>query len=70
MNSLINYDKENISERILKKLREVLKQDFDIEVIKSKVSYLEGIATFCLAMDKFADVNAKVKPKKEKVAEL
>lgn len=66
MSSLINYDKDNISSKALKKLNAVLaKPEFDIPTIASKVSYAADLASFCRAMKIYADTNENVKPKKE-----
>lgn len=68
---MINFDKENISEDKLRKLNKVLaKPEFNLEDIKKNLSYAYGLASFCLAMKTYADVNAKVKPKKIEVARL
>lgn len=48
----------------------VNKEEFDVDKIKASVPYVEGIAKFCKAMDIFADVNEKVKPKIEEVSRL
>ena len=47
-----------------------MKPEFDLEEIHKKVSYASDIAKFCKAMKTYADVNEKVKPKKELVAKL
>jgi hypothetical protein len=64
--SLINYDKENIPPARLKKLNAVLaKPEFDIPSIAQRASYAADMAAFCRAMKIYADTNEKVKPKKE-----
>jgi dynein heavy chain, axonemal len=69
--SLLDYDKENIPAARLKKLNAVLaKPEFDIPSIQSKVSYAADLAVFCKAMKIYADTNTKVRPKKEQVAKL
>ena len=69
--SLINYDKDNIPESRIKKLNKVLaRPEFDVEIIRSKVSYAGDIAGFCRAMKIYNEVNEKVAPKKEMVARL
>lgn len=50
--------------------RKVNREEFDIEKIKSAVPYVADIAKFCKAMDIFADVNEKVKPKIDEVNKL
>ena len=67
----MTYDKDNIPPDRLRKLNRVLaKPEFDIPTIASKVSYAADLAVFCKAMKIYADVNEKVKPKKELVAKL
>ena len=66
MNSLIKYDKENIKPEIIRKLNKILaKPEFDIPSIEAKVSYAGDLASFCKSMKIYADVNEKVKPKKQ-----
>lgn len=68
---MINFDKDNISEDKLRKLNKVLaKPEFNLDDIRRNLSYAYGLATFCVAMKTYADVNAKVKPKKTEVARL
>lgn len=68
---MINFDKDNISNDKLQKLNKILiKPEFNLEDIKKNLSYAYGLATFCVAMKTYADVNAKVKPKKMEVARL
>lgn len=71
VNNLKNFDKENIPADKLRKLKKCLQNpEFEVKKIQSKVSYAADIAQFCLAIDIFADVNQKVKPKKEQAAKL
>jgi hypothetical protein len=41
-----------------------------VEKIRKRVSYAADIAGFCIAMDKYADINKVVLPKKNLVAKL
>ena len=41
-----------------------------MEAIKKAVSYVEGIANFCKALDYFVGVNETVKPKMDEVKKL
>lgn len=71
INNLLNFDKDNIPSKTLKKLNAILaREEFDIPTIAGKVSYAADMAMFCKSMKIYADVNEKVKPKKEQVAVL
>ncbi|KAL4487471.1 hypothetical protein ABPG72_006991 [Tetrahymena utriculariae] len=71
IDKMIGFDKDNIPDDRLKKLNKVLaKPEFNLEDIKKNLSYAHGLASFCLAMKVYADVNSKVKPKKIEVARL
>lgn len=68
---MINFDKDNISEDKLRKLNKVLaRPEFNLDDIKKNLSYAYGLATFCVAMKTYSEVNTKVKPKKIEVARL
>lgn len=71
VDKLKNYDKDNMDQKTIKKLKKVLENpNFSVEYVKGKVSYAADIAGFCLAMDKFSDINVVVKPMKEEADRL
>lgn len=72
LQSLINYDKEGITQELVDKIQEFISQDaFQIESLKKVSAVAMNLAKWVFAMDKFYRVNKIVKPKKEqlKVAE-
>jgi dynein heavy chain len=72
LQSLINYDKEGITQDLVDKIQEFISQDaFQIESLKKVSTVAMNLAKWVFAMDKFYRVNKIVKPKKEqlKVAE-
>lgn len=72
LQSLINYDKEGITQELVDKIQEFITQDaFQIESLKKVSAVAMNLAKWVFAMDKFYRVNKIVKPKKEqlKVAE-
>lgn len=71
IHNLLNFDKDNIPPKVLKKLNAVLaREEFDIPTIATKVSYAADMAMFCKSTKIYADVSEKVKPKREQVATL
>lgn len=69
--NLKTFDKDNIDQKTIKKLKKLLANpEFTYDNVKTKISYAADIAGFCLAMDKFSDINVVVKPKKELAAKL
>ena len=64
------YNKDNIKESILKKLKKFVKNpDFDPEIIKQKSVAARSICMWCRAMDTYAAVNKIVIPKKKALGE-
>lgn len=54
-----------MDEKTSKKLKKVLANpEFDPKKIAARVKSAADIASFCVAMDKFADINKVVRPKK------
>jgi dynein heavy chain, axonemal len=48
IDKMVNFDKDNIPDDRLKKLKKVLeKPEFNLEDIKKNLSYAFGLATFC-----------------------
>ncbi|XP_060516742.1 dynein axonemal heavy chain 7 [Cylas formicarius] len=70
LDSLINYDKDNIPPRIMAKLKEHILDDesFDPEKIKTASSACEGICKWVIAISKYDKVAKIVAPKKQALA--
>lgn len=67
---LKDYDKDNIKEAKLKKLKKFVNDDrFDPKKIKQKSVAAESICMWCRAMDKYAEVKKIVEPKQKALAE-
>jgi dynein heavy chain len=67
---LKDYDKDNIPQPILKKLRKVLQNELmAVEVIKKVSTAATGLCMWCHAMSIYADVAKSVGPKKAMLAE-
>ena len=65
------YDKNNISETILKKLRIIVSRpEFDPELIGLSSLACKSLALWCKAIDNYAKINKTVAPKKEKLNEM
>lgn len=65
------HDKDNMKEKTLKKLKKDFVNDprFDPELIKAKSTAGRSICMWCRAMDKYAEVNKIVVPKKKALGE-
>lgn len=71
LDRLKNYEKNNISDRILKKLRVyTTKPDFDPQIVGQKNLASKSLCMWCKAIDNYAKVAKEVEPKKRKLAEL
>lgn len=71
LDKLKGYEKNNISDSILKKLRVYTsKPDFDPQVVGQKNLASKSLAMWCRAIDNYAKVAKEVEPKKRKLAEL
>jgi len=69
--SMKNYDKDNIPQPTLVKLRKVLvKEKMQIDVVQRVSKAATGMAMWCHAMSVYADVSKSVEPKKKKLAEM
>jgi dynein heavy chain len=67
---LKEFDKDNIKEAKLKKLKKFINDErFDPIKIKAKSVAGQSICMWCCAMDKYAEVNKIVVPKKIALAE-
>lgn len=72
-NDILGYDKENISPQIMKTFTAFLdknRENFNPAVVKEKVSAVEALCKWCLAMKTYSEVSKKVGPKKEMVKQL
>lgn len=68
---LKNYDKNNISDNILKKLRTYTKKaEFDPSIVGAKNAASKSLCIWCRAIDNYSKVAKQVEPKKQKLAEL
>lgn len=68
MERLLNYDKNSMTKDLKNKLKaKVNAPEFNLENVRKGYAPLEGVAKFCLAMDKFGDVNENVQPTMKKV---
>lgn len=67
-----HYDKENIPAPILKKVNLIVsdKKEFNIEAIMRSSKAAGGMAKWCLALQKYAEVLKVVRPKELKAAEM
>lgn len=68
---MINYNKEHISESVVKKVKAILNNPaFTLEDIKKSSEALVGMVKWSMAMMKYHDLLKIVNPKREKVAEM
>jgi dynein heavy chain len=72
MDMLINFDKDNIPESRLKKLRKnyLGLEEMQLEVVQKVSSAGYGLCSWVRAMDVYADVAKDVAPKKARLAEM
>lgn len=71
MDKLKNYDKDNISDGVLKKLRKLTALDTMDPAAVAKVSKAcTSLCMWCHAMDIYSDVAKEVEPKRKRVAEM
>jgi len=71
IDNMKNYDKDNIPQPTLVKLRKVLvKEKMQVEVVQKVSKAATGMAMWCHAMSVYADVSKSVEPKKKKLAEM
>ena len=69
LDRLKNYDKNNIPDNILKKLRTyTTKQDFDPAIVGPKNSASKSLCMWCKAIDNYSKVVKEVEPKKRKLS--
>ena len=71
MERLLKYDKNNVSDLTLRKLRQLTnKPEFDPVNVGQKSSACKGLCMWCRAIDNYSKVNKEVEPKKKKVADM
>lgn len=71
LDKLKGYDKNNISDNIIKKLRVyTTKPDFDPVIIGQKNLASKSLCLWCKAIDNYSKVAKEVEPKKKKLADL
>lgn len=71
VSSLKNYPRDNIPERTLAKLKTIIsREDFVPDLIRTKAKPAADMATWCLAMNTYANVSKKVEPKRKKMNEM
>jgi len=71
LDRLNNYDKHNVPENVLKKLRTyTTKPEFEPDYVAQKNFACKSICLWCRAVDNFCKVNKEVEPKKKKQAEM
>lgn len=71
LDSLLNFDKDNIPEKVIENIRKnyLTKPDFDPEKIKKVSTACEGLCRWVMAMSEYDKVAKVVAPKKEALAE-
>lgn len=71
LEGMMKYDKENISEKTVKAVRNIIdKPEFSLEDVKKANSAMEGICKWAIAMMKYYELLKIVNPMREKVAEM
>lgn len=69
LDKLKTYDKNNISDKILKKLRTyTTRPDFDPQLVGQKNKASKSLCMWCKAIDNYAKIAKEVEPKKRKLA--
>jgi dynein heavy chain len=71
LDSLLNFDKDNIPERVIEKIRRdyLTNVNFDPEKIKSASTACEGLCRWIYAISEYDKVTRVVAPKKKALAE-
>lgn len=72
LQKLKNYDKENIPAPILQKVKAIVsdKKEFNVDNIMRSSKAAGGMAKWCLALHRYAEILKVVRPKELKVAEM
>ena len=69
LDSLINYDKENIHDNVLVAMETYIKnKEFDPDFVKSKSNAAAGLCSWAINVLKFYEVYCDVKPKRDALA--
>ena len=69
LDSLINYDKENIHPNVLVAMEPYIKnKEFDPDFVKSKSNAAAGLCSWAINILKFSEVYCDVKPKRDALA--
>lgn len=69
LDSLINYDKENIHPEVIKSIESYLKDsEFEPELIRSKSGAAAGLCAWVINIIKFYEVYCDVEPKRKALA--
>ena len=69
LDSLINYDKENIHPNVLVAMEPYIKnKEFDPDFVKSKSNAAAGLCSWAINILKFYEVYCDVKPKRDALA--
>lgn len=71
LNRLVNYEKNNIKDSILKKLRPIIrKPEFEPDFVGQKSLACKSLSFWCRAIENYARVVKMVAPKKKKCEEI
>ena len=71
LDRLKNYDRNNISEQVLFKLRKyTTRPEFDPHIVGQKNLASKSLCMWCRAIDNYSKVAKEVEPKKKKLAKL
>lgn len=71
LNRLVNYDKNNIKDSIIKKLRPLIrKPEFEPDFVGQKSLACKSLSFWCRAIENYARVIKMVAPKKKKCEEI
>jgi len=71
LDSLLNFDKDNIPEKVIEKIRKeyLTNPDFDPEKIKKVSTACEGLCRWVIAMSEYDFIAKIVAPKRKALAE-
>lgn len=71
MDSLLNFDKDNIPDKVIDKIRKeyLINPDFDPEKMKKVSTACEGLCRWVIAMSEYDEIAKIVAPKKRALAE-
>lgn len=70
LNSLKEYDKNNIPDKVLKTLSQyTTKKEYDIAAIEKVSVACKSLAVWVLAIEKYATIYREVEPKRQRLAQ-